>query len=86
MVTQMVMKKIGSDFTVPIPDEFRKDFAAGQEVAVTTDEQGRLIVTPIEQIRSLLLETFGLRSDRKDVDSTEYMDEIRKGRRLEDLG
>lgn len=83
----MTVTRIGSDFTVPIPDQFRKDFPAGQEVAVTTDEQGRLVVTPIEQVRSLLLETFGMWSNRLDLpdDGTAYMDEIRRGQRLDDF-
>ncbi len=84
----MIVTKISSEFSLPIPDQFRGKFAVGQEVAVSTDAQGRLVVTPIEQIRALLLETFGMWADRADIpdDSIQYMDELRRGRRLNDLG
>ena len=49
------------------------------------DSQGRLIITPIEQVRATLMETFGMWSERKDVptDGVKYMNAVRKGRRLE---
>lgn len=84
----MIVTKISSEFTVPIPDEFRAKFAAGQQVVISTDAQGRLVLTPLEQIRARLMETFGMWADRTDLpsDSIAYMDEIRRGQRLEQLG
>ncbi len=80
----MVTVKVAPDYTVNIPDQFRSLLPAGQELAVSTDAQGRLILTPIEQIRTRLMETFGMWADRTDIpaDGVAYMDEVRPGRRL----
>ncbi len=80
----MVVSKIGPEYTLDIPDPLRKMFSPGQEVAMSVDAQGRLIVTPIEQIEALLRETWGMWADRTDVpsDGVAYMDEIRRGERL----
>jgi bifunctional DNA-binding transcriptional regulator/antitoxin component of YhaV-PrlF toxin-antitoxin module len=84
----MVTVHVSSDYTVKIPNKFRSRLHAGQEVAVSVDAQGRLIITPIEQMRALLQETFGMWADRTDIptDGVEYVDYIRRGRRLDDLG
>jgi len=80
----MVVARITPEYTLKIPDEFRQMIEAGQEVAVSADSQGRLVVTPMEQIRAQLLETFGMWADRDDLpaDGIDYMDEIRRGQRL----
>ena len=85
---KMVTVKISPQYTVKIPDRFRSTLHAGQEVAISVDAQGRLIITPIEQVRAILQETFGMWADRTDIpkDGVEYMDRIRRGRRLDDLG
>ena len=84
----MITVHIRSDYTFRIPSKFRSRLHAGQEVAVNVDAQGRLIITPIEQMNALLQETFGMWADRKDIptDGVEYVDYIRRGRRLDDLG
>jgi bifunctional DNA-binding transcriptional regulator/antitoxin component of YhaV-PrlF toxin-antitoxin module len=84
----MVTVHVSSDYTVKIPSKFRSRLRAGQEVAVSLDAQGRLIITPIEQVRAVLHETFGMWADRSDIpaDGVEYVDQIRRGRRLDDLG
>jgi hypothetical protein len=83
----MIVTKINQDYTLRIPDSFRRLLAAGQEVTVSADAQGRLIVTPVEQIRALLMETFGMWADRADqpADSLDYVDDLRRGQRLDDL-
>lgn len=45
---------------VKIPSKFCSRLRAGQEVAFSVDAQGRLIITPIEQIHAPLQETFGM--------------------------
>ncbi len=84
----MVTVHVGTDYTVKIPGKFRSHLRAGQEVAVSVDAQGRLIITPIEQVRAVLKETFGMWADRTDVpaDGVDYMDQIRRGQRLDELG
>ncbi|MCC6298367.1 MAG: hypothetical protein IT314_03655 [Anaerolineales bacterium] len=81
----MVVTKITPKYTLNIPDEFRKDLPAGQEVAITIDKLGRMVVTPIEKIRETLAESFGMWADRTDIsaDSLRYVSEIRKGYRLD---
>lgn len=84
----MIVTKISSEFTVHIPDAYREMFSAGQEVSISADAQGRLIITPIEQIRAALMETFGMWADRTDLptDSIAIMDDMRRGQRLEEMG
>ena len=50
------------------------------------DAQGRLVLTPLEQARSILDETFGMWADRTDIPKSgiKYMDKIRHGHRLKD--
>jgi hypothetical protein len=84
----MVTVHISSDYTLKIPAKFRSRLHAGQEVALSLDAQGRLIITPIEQVYAALQETFGMWADRTDIPSegVEYMDQIRRGSRLDHLG
>ncbi len=84
----MVTTKIGSDYTIKIPENFRANLQIGQKVAVSVDAQGRLILTPMEQARAILDETFGIWAKRTDISKSgiRYMDRIRRGRRLKNLG
>ena len=84
----MATARVNPDYTVEIPDNLRAGLCAGQEVAISKDDQGRLIITPIEQVRAVLQESFGMWADRTDMpmDGAEYVDQIRRGRRLDDLG
>jgi hypothetical protein len=79
----MTFATIGPEFTLSIPVEFRKFLTAGQRVAVSTDGQGRLIVTPIEVYRALLAESFGMWASRVEMDSVSYVNSLRRGNRLE---
>jgi bifunctional DNA-binding transcriptional regulator/antitoxin component of YhaV-PrlF toxin-antitoxin module len=81
----MTVTTISPEFTLTIPHEFRKLLEAGQKVAVVADEMGRLIITPIDVYRSLLMETFGMWSDRTDMpkDSIDYVNTLRRGSRLD---
>ena len=81
----MVITKISQEYDVHIPDEFHQTLRAGQEVAVNVDAQGRLVITPIDQIRETLMESFGLWANRADLpaDSVEHVNELRRGQRLD---
>ena len=81
------MTKIDSQFRINIPKEYQKALFPGQEVAISIDAQGRLVVTPAEQIKAILKETFGMWADRTDLpdDSVEYVNQVRKGNRLDHL-
>lgn len=82
----MVLAKITPKYTLSIPDEFRAALPVGQEVAITIDRQGRMIVTPIKKIREALAESFGIWADRTDIpaNARHYAREIRKGYRLDE--
>jgi hypothetical protein len=81
----MVLTKISPKFTLNIPSEFRKVLPAGQEVAITIDKQGRMVVTPIEKIHEALEASFGMWAGRKDIpaDGVRYVREKRKGYRVD---
>jgi hypothetical protein len=81
----MILTRINQEYTVNIPAPFRSMVSVGQEVAISADAQGRLIITPVEQVRALLMETFGMWAGRSDLsgDSIDYVDEIRRGQRLD---
>lgn len=83
----MIVSKINPDFTLDIPDRFRDLFEAGQEVSISADAQGRLIIVPLEQIQARLQETFGMWAGRTDLPDggVEYMDEVRQGHRLSEV-
>ena len=84
----MIVTKVDSEFTIRIPAQFREHIKAGQEVAFGVDQLGRLTITPVEVIRERLMETFGMWADRDDIpsDGVGYVNTMRKGHRLDDLG
>jgi len=76
----MVVIKVSPEFALNIPDRYRHTIQAGQEVSLSVDSQGRLVIAPIETIQATLLESFGMWKDRTDFprDGVEYMDQIRR--------
>jgi bifunctional DNA-binding transcriptional regulator/antitoxin component of YhaV-PrlF toxin-antitoxin module len=83
----MITTKISSEYTLSIPVPFRQFLPPGQEVVIIADPQGRVIIMPVEKVWALLLETFGMWSNQSNLtgDSITYMDEIRRGRRLNEM-
>lgn len=84
----MVTVTVSSQYTVRIPEHFRSKLHVGQQVAISLDAHGRLILTPLEQAYEILDETFGLWANRTDIPKggIKYVDKIRRGHRLQDLG
>ena len=84
----MVTVQISPQYTVKIPETFRSQLRVGQQVAISVDTQGRLVLTPLEQARAVLDETFGIWEGRADIPKSgvKYMDKIRRGHRLKNLG
>ena len=84
----MIVTKVESEYTISIPAQFREYIQVGQEVAFRVDNLGRLTITSVEVIRERLMETFGMWADRDDIpsDGAAYVNAIRKGHRLDDLG
>jgi hypothetical protein len=82
----MVTVQIGPQYTVKIPELFRSQLRVGQRMAISVDAQGRLVLTPLEQARAILDETFGMWAGRADIPKSgiKYMDKVRRGHRLQD--
>ena len=82
----MITVQIGPQYTVKIPEFFRAQLHVGQRMAISVDAQGRLVLTPLEQARTILDETFGMWAGRDDIPKSriKYMDKVRRGDRLKD--
>jgi hypothetical protein len=74
-------------YQLSLPLELQPLAPVGSQLQVTVDEAGRIILTPEAHIRAILMETFGMWTDRDDVpdNGIEYMDEIRRGQRLDEF-
>lgn len=83
----MVRVHIEQGYKLTLPKEIRGNFRIGDEVIASTDRAGRIVIMSAEQIRVRLQETFGMWLDRTDVpaDGVDYMDEIRRGTRLDEV-
>jgi hypothetical protein len=79
---------IEDGFRLALPPDVHHLVRVGHSVVVTVDEGGRIVLTPEPKALAALLGTFGMWADRDDVpaDGVAYMDEIRRGQRLNDLG
>jgi bifunctional DNA-binding transcriptional regulator/antitoxin component of YhaV-PrlF toxin-antitoxin module len=84
----MLRAKIEPDFRITIPESLRPPLKVGDELLITTDQAGRIIITPEARIRAILRRTAGLWRGRQDIpsDGVEYVNNLRQGRRLHDLG
>jgi bifunctional DNA-binding transcriptional regulator/antitoxin component of YhaV-PrlF toxin-antitoxin module len=84
----MLRAKIEPDFRVTIPEPLRTPLQVGDELLITTDQAGRIIITPEARIRAILQRTAGMWRGRQDVpaDGVEYVNNLRQARRLRDLG
>lgn len=83
----MVVTRISPKYMLQIPEEFRKALPAGQEVVISVDRQGRIVITPVEKVHAALAESFGIWADRTDLpdDAIDYVREIRKGYRVDNV-
>ena len=70
---------IEEGYHLTLPAELQSFAPVGAQFHVTVDEAGRIILTPETQIRAILLETFGMWSDRADLptDGVKYVNDIR---------
>ncbi len=84
----MLRTKIDSDFRITIPEPLRPPLQVGDELLVTTDQAGRIIITPETRVRSILRRTAGMWRGRQDIpsDGVEYVNNLRQARRLRALG
>ena len=84
----MIKVLVEEGYHLSLPPELQSLAPVGTQFEVTIDQAGRIILTPESQIRTILLETFGMWSGRNDLpaDGIEFMDNIRQGQRLDELG
>lgn len=75
-------------YQLSLPPELHSLAPVGSQFEITVDAAGRIILTPGPEIRAILMETFGMWSDREDVptDGVEFVNGIRQGHRLDKLG
>jgi hypothetical protein len=83
----MTITTIDAGLKVAIPEPYADAFKVGQQVAISQDEHGRLVIAPLDYYRKVLDETFGMWQVRDDMptDGVSYVDQIRRGKRLDDL-
>ena len=74
-------------YQLNLPTELQAIAPVGTQFRVTVDPTGRIILTPEAQVRAILMETFGMWLDHQDVpaDGVDYVNDIRSGRRLDQL-
>jgi bifunctional DNA-binding transcriptional regulator/antitoxin component of YhaV-PrlF toxin-antitoxin module len=84
----MLQTRIESDFRITIPEPLRQPLHVGDELLITTDQAGRIILTPKAQVRLILQRTAGMWRGRQDIpaDGVEYVNNLRQARRLRRLG
>jgi bifunctional DNA-binding transcriptional regulator/antitoxin component of YhaV-PrlF toxin-antitoxin module len=84
----MLRTKVDPDFRITIPEPLRPPLQVGDELLVTTDQVGRIIITPETRVRSILQRTAGMWRGRQDIpsDGVEYVNDLRQARRLRALG
>ena len=79
---------IESGFRVTMPKEARSGLKVGDEIIVSVDRAGRIILLSEEHVRKALQRTAGLWRGRTDIpdDGVKYVNRLRQGRRLRRLG
>lgn len=84
----MEQVSIESGFRVTVPKKMRNGLKVGDELRVTVDHAGRIILVSEKRMREILQRTAGMWSGRKDIpnDGVAYVNRLRKGRRLRRLG
>jgi hypothetical protein len=84
----MLRTKIEKDFRVKIPESLRPSLQVGEELLISIDQSGRILMIPESRVLEILDQTSGMWSGRQDIpsDGVSYVNQVRPGRRLRDLG
>jgi len=75
-------------FRLTVPKELRGEMQEGEELVITVDSAGRIVLLSEKRIRAALQRTAGMWEGRTDVpaDGVKYVNRLRRGRRLRRLG
>lgn len=79
---------IEDDFRLTVPEALRQDLQVGDELFMSVDRGGRIVLLSEKRVRAILQRTAGLWQGRSDIpdDGVEYVNQMRQGRRLRRLG
>jgi len=79
---------IEDGFRVAMPKEVRGGLKVGDEIIVSVDHAGRIVLLSEKRIRAMLQRTAGLWRGRTDIpdDGVKYVNRLRQGHRLRRLG
>ncbi|MBI3742171.1 MAG: hypothetical protein HY257_10520 [Chloroflexi bacterium] len=78
---------IENGYRLTVPKRLRRGLKVGDEMIVTVDRAGRIILLSERRIRAVLQRTSGIWQNRKDIpsDGVKYVNRLRRGRRLRRL-
>jgi AbrB family looped-hinge helix DNA binding protein len=81
----MLRTKIDKRYRVTIPESLRSALRAGDEILISIDDSGRILLIPESRVVEILQRTAGIWAGRQDIprDGISYVDQIRPGRRLQ---
>ena len=84
----MIRVLIEDGFRLTVPKKLRGKLKVGDEMYVTVDHTGRIVLLSEKRIRAALTRTAGLWHERKDIpaNGVTYVNRIRRGQRLDRLG
>lgn len=84
----MPIVTIKNNYQVHLPAEIQKVVPVGTRLQISVDDTGRIILSPEPDVQAILRESFGIWADRTEVfvDGVDYVDDIRRGQRLDDFG
>jgi bifunctional DNA-binding transcriptional regulator/antitoxin component of YhaV-PrlF toxin-antitoxin module len=80
----MLRTKIDKGFRVTIPESLRPALHVGEELLISMDQSGRILLVPESKVVEILERTAGMWAGRQDIpaDGIHYVNQIRSGRRL----
>jgi hypothetical protein len=78
---------IEKGFRLTVPKELRGGLRVGDEMLVSVDRAGRIVLLSEKRIRAALKRTSGIWQGRMDIpdDGVQYVNRLRRGRRLSRL-
>ncbi len=84
----MIRVLIEDGYRLTVPKELRGKLKVGDEMYVSIDRTGRIVLLSEKRIRAALKHTAGLWRGRKDIpsDGVKYTNRLRRGRRIHRLG